>query len=733
MQQLALTDVEFRWPAPHVIQTRSGLAIELRSKLVQTVEQLQEMEDTLAPAADIVYDSETSGLNPRLGARIAGHALATFTAQNVVTAWYAPVRHLGGYNEAQTQLDPETVVPVLRRILQAPGRCGMHHAKFDFGHLRNDGVDVTRVLEDTSIDAVIANENEYSFGLKFLADKYCFKGARTEEKSLEDWMRADARKLGIAYRKRKRGETAELAEDPTYLERFGFARSPIQLCGAYACKDVFYTLYLWLVTFAHVAKRWPELHAREHQISRILHKMEWTGLAVDAPMIRDAHDRARAEVEHWLTECRKHAGESFSGTDGELRKLFYVQLGMEPQRFTKGGRAKTPSPSVDKIALKLLAERYPSNAPLITAASKLARARKIYTTYTGSFLRFLSSENRVHPSYNQLEQRDAGGVPVTGRLSSSDPNATNVDSRTLHLHTCECAKCLDGGEAEMRSREGRSDAEIYKPNTIEVHRYFVVPEGFIRFYIDFSQIELRVLTWFCQDPVLLDCYRNGLDVHQIIADQLGIERKVSKQVNFGNSYGMTEIGLAQRLPGYYTDPEATIEFAKRVLAQYFQRYSRIREFRDSFAAQMVRNGCEFLSPFGRPRRIPLVKSHKHWERSRGQRMMMSSIISGTSADIMKESMIRCDALLENRPAPSGQKGMLVQSVHDELVFDYPLEPGWARVLLELKKQMEDWPQFSNPKDRVGVPIKVNVEVTTTTWADKRPVGISDDGRLWWAA
>jgi DNA polymerase-1 len=692
---------------------------------VQTEPELHAMRDLLTQCTDIVYDSETSGLNPRMGARIIGHGLAAVTEPNVVTAWYIPVRHVGGENLAQRQLDPRLVAEALRLVLAGPGRCGLHHAKFDVAQLRADGVPLLRDIEDTSIDATIDNENERSFSLKSLAAKYCLESARDEEQALEDWMRADARKLGIPYRKRKRGDGSETLEDPSYLERFGFARTPLHLCGAYACRDVFYTLYLWLVKYSHVRKQWPELWEREHRVGQILHKMEWAGLPVDEQLIRDSHDLAREEVEYWLAECKRLSGRSgFQGTDGELRRLFYEELQMRPLRFTKGGKSNNKLPSVDKVARKLLAKKYPRHKPLLEATMKLARARKLHGTYTGSFLRFLSPDTkRIHPSYNQLERKAEGGIPVTGRLSSADPNIQNVDKQPLHLHQCRCEECV-------RAMTGATLVPVGAPAIIEVHRYFTAPEGFIRFYLDFSQIELRTLAWLCQDPVLLHAYANDLDLHQLVATQLGIKRAVAKQANFLTVYGGSQKALGLKLPGYYDDPDGTEAFAERVLQAYFRRYARILEFRDSFARSMRRNRNMFVSSFGRPRRIPTISAHQRWARERAERMMMSSIVSGTAADIMKESMIRCDDILVARNDGSEQ----VQSIHDELVFDTPLRPGWANLLIQLVRAMEDWPQFSQPADgRRGVPIKVNAAVTTTTWKAKREVEVLDNGELRWAS
>jgi len=725
-------DVEvYEWPAPKVLCTKGGWRVELRCELVQSVRQLYAMREVLMRCPDITYDSETSGLDPHQGARIVGHAFAAATDENIVTAWYLPVRHIGGENDAQEQLDPELAASVVQEILSVievmgkPARCGFHHAKFDVSMLLADGVRTHRAQEDVSISATIANENERSMALKSLAAKYCIAEARDEEGALKDWMRRDARRLGIKFRERKR--SADQLEEPSYLERFGYARAPLQLCGAYACRDVFYTLYLWLVKYEGVPTLYPEVWQREHRVGKILQKMEWVGLPVNEALIRDSHDRSAAEVAYWLSECRRLSRPGFTGTDAELRELFYTELGMRMLRFTKGGKGgkdKAKKPSVDKTARRLLQKRYPEHEELLEATLRLARARKLHGTYSGNFLRYLANDGRIHPSYNQMERREKGGVPVTGRLSSADPSVQNLDSRALHLHDCRCGACM------------ADDPLLMGPSSIiSVREYFTVPPGFVRLYIDFRQVELRTLTWLCQDKTLLYAFQNDLDLHQIIADELGIPRKVAKQVNFGNSFGMTKVGLAVRLPGYFDDPEGTEALAERVLERYFARYSRILQFRASYAREMCRKGGMFISPFGRPRRIPTISSPKQWERERAERMMMSSVVSGMAADIMKESMIRCDGILDQYNAANDndpRQAELVQSIHDELVFDVPHVAGWARLLIRLVRAMEDWPSMAAPPDREGVPIRVSIELTNTTWAAKREVVLGADDSLLWA-
>ncbi len=739
------------WPDPRQIPTSCGWNPTLRYVLVQDERALEEMVYTLRWAGTHAWDTETNGLKPELGARPVGHAFCARTAERELTGWYVPIRHIGQHNDHEPQLPVELVVDRLRPVFTDGGEVKTHHGKFDAKMARADGLELVRPIVDVSIEATIDNENEPRFGLKDLAEKYCTPVAKGEKDALDTWMRKDARGLGLSFKKHSKNVIKKLGflnamMTPTYMQRFGYGRTPVRLCGVYAVHDVFYTWWLSEVRYRHVRQHFRELWEREHEIALDLLEMEWHGLPANENAIRDTHERTAGAVQHWLEECKRlapqYVGDGFTASDEELRKLFYTDLKLDPPKFTK----KDKKPSADKEARKLLAKRNAEHGELFNAIDQLAVVTKLHTTYAGNYLRYYSPTTRsIHPSYNQLEQRDEGGVPVTGRMSSADPNAQNVAGETLHLWDCFCPKCLKK-EAEAAAKEGRAvlkDATSIEArqmrglpieNTVSIRRYFTVPEDWIRIYIDFSQIELRVLTWFCQDPNLLHAYLTDLDVHAMVAEQLGISRKVAKQVNFGNSYGMTEIGLALRMPGYFDDPEATREEAAKVLEAYFKKYPRILRFRAEFAAQMRRNGNMFVNPFGRPRRIPKISSSERWERERAERQMMSSIISGTSADLMKECMRR------TRPIAKEVGGRLSQTIHDELVFDLPRQSGWSRTVIKLVRAMEDWPRFSQDRPdlaqyapgRRGVPIKTNVALSTSTWEEKREIRLLDDDTFEWA-
>lgn len=761
-ETLVLPGVEvdrFKVPKHRTIKTADGWNPRLNYHVVRDADALDWMIDVLrwADKDGISWDTETSGLKPELGARPIGHCFAARTGEREMTGWYVPMRHIGPFNTDELQLDPDLVTEKLQPVFHEGGEVITYHGKFDMKMARADGLWMRRPVSDVAIEATAHNENEPRFGLKKLAAKYCTPSADAEEARLEDWLRKDAKRLGMvfkSYSKKQRKKLRERGLDelsaPTYMQRFGYGRAPVKLLAPYGIHDVFFNWWLSKSKYRHIREQFPDLWRREHEVMWRLCDMEWYGLPADESCIRDTHERTKAAVQHWLSECRRLApafiDTSFEATDEELRTLYYAPmpagLGMRPPKFSH----KSNKPSVDKEARKLLEKQYPHHAELLQAIGHLATVLKLHTTYAGAFLRHYSpTTGTINPSYNQLERRDFGGVPVTGRLSSADPNAQNVAKKKLHLWDCLCADCIRD-EWKLAAKEDRAPRKTEEmvhdrirrglplENSVSIHRYFTVPAGHVRAYIDFSQIELRVLAWFCQDPTMLRAYREDRDLHQAIADELGIERDIAKQVNFGNSYGMTEFGLALRLPGYYDNPEATRLKARAILDAYFTRFPRILAFRKEFARVMRAQGNMFVNPFGRPRRIPDISAdgEDRWKRKRAERMMMSSIISGTSADLMKESMLRTD------PIVLAGNGRQVQTIHDELIFDIPRQSGWTNTVLRLAQAMEDWPMFSKDRPnlseyspgRYGVPIKVSVELTTTTWEAKREIEIVDGGFRW---
>ncbi|MGD1070920.1 MAG: DNA polymerase [Bryobacteraceae bacterium] len=258
---------------------------------------------------------------------------------------------------------------------------------------------------------------------------------------------------------------------------------------------------------------------------------------------------------------------------------------------------------------------------------------------------------RLHTSFNQTGA-------ATGRLSSSNPNLQNIPIKT-----------------EL----GR-----------EIRAAFVPREGWNLVVADYSQIELRLLAHMSEDPVLVEAFRNGEDIHtRTAAEVMNVPpmlvskeaRNNAKAVNFGIVYGISAFGLAANLG--ISRKEADL-----YIRNYFERYSGVKRFIDETISKTRETGVA-RTLFGRERPIPDMNSRNPTARGFAERTAVNSPIQGTAADLIKLAMVRIDKALTD-----WQSKMLLQ-VHDELVLESPPEET-AAVRKLVKKEMEGVAQLKVP-------------------------------------
>jgi DNA polymerase-1 len=358
--------------------------------------------------------------------------------------------------------------------------------------------------------------------------------------------------------------------------------------------------------------------------------MERVGVRIDldylAEMARDL-DKNIAVLE---TECYETAGERINlGSPTQLRVLLYDKLGLKTTRRTKSGL------STDARALQQLVDQHPFVQKLLD----YRELAKLKNTYVDALPPLVDeADGRVHTTYDQA-------VAATGRLSSTNPNLMNIPIRT------------DLGR--------------------QIRRAFIPEEGHLLLSVDYSQIELRVMAHLSQDPVLIEVFESGEDIHAATAAHVyGIDpgeleprhRTVAKMVNYGLAYGMGAPGLAERL-------NVPVPEARGIMDQYFEVFGGVRAFLDEVVTQAYADGFT-TTMFGRRRYLPELGSGNPRVRSIGERQALNAPIQGSAADIMKLAMIGVDrALGEQRLTTK-----MILTVHDELVFEVP--PGEADAAAE---------------------------------------------------
>jgi DNA polymerase I len=378
----------------------------------------------------------------------------------------------------------------------------------------------------------------------------------------------------------------------------------------------------------------------------VLLRMEEAGVRIDSSVLSAMSTRLAVEMDTLADRIYSESGERFNINSpkqlGDV--LFNKMLLPKPLKYGKG---KVISTAQD--VLEELAEHHPVPA-LVLEYRQLAKLR---STYLDSLPNLVDAEGRVHTTFNQVGT-------ATGRLSSTNPNLQNIPVRTAL---------------------GR-----------EIRAAFIPAPGNLLMSADYSQIELRLMAHFSQDPLLLDAYRTGKDIHTLTASEVfGIRidkldketRARAKAVNFGIVYGISPFGLAAQL-------NIEQKVAKTYIETYFERYAGVRRFIDE-TLETVRREQAVRTWFGRVRPIPDIQSRNPNMRGFAERTAINTPLQGTAADLIKLAMLRIDAAIIERKLRS----RMTLQVHDELLFD--VIPGEAEELRTLvQHEMEHVAEFSVP-------------------------------------
>ena len=372
----------------------------------------------------------------------------------------------------------------------------------------------------------------------------------------------------------------------------------------------------------------------------VLARMEQAGVKIDRKALAEMSSRLQREVAAKAKDIYERAGLEFNiNSPKQLGDVLFNKLNLpKPVKYGKG---KTISTAVE--VLEGLAEEH--DVPRLVLEYR--QLSKLKSTYVDALPALLNpATGRLHTTFGQ-----AG--TATGRLSSANPNLQNIPVRT-----------------EL----GR-----------EIRAAFTVEPGHVLLAADYSQIELRLLAHFSRDPLLVEAFRRGDDIHTLTASQVfGVpplmvtpdHRRQAKVVNFGIVYGLSAFGLSQQLGIEQGE-------AKRFIDAYFEKYKGVRKFIDD-TLEEARREQKVKTLFGRVRPIPDINTRNPNLRGFAERTAVNTPLQGTAADLIKIAMIRIDAALLER----GLKSKMTLQVHDELVFEVPEpEVDWMKILV--REQMEN--------------------------------------------
>jgi len=375
----------------------------------------------------------------------------------------------------------------------------------------------------------------------------------------------------------------------------------------------------------------------EMPLVAVLAAMEEKGVLVDVDLLKEMSQ----ELNHLLclSEGKIYAlaGEKFNiASPKQLQTILFEKMHLPKGKKTKGGY------STDVEVLSQLALNHELPAEILSFRSMA----KLKSTYIDTLPSLVNPQTgRIHTSYNQT-------VAATGRLSSSNPNLQNIPVRTL---------------------EGK-----------RIRQAFIAPPGWVMVSADYSQIELRVLAHLSEDPLLIDAFLAGEDIHsRTAADIFGVfpemingeMRRQAKVINFGVLYGMSAFGLSRELGISQKQAQAYID-------GYFKKYSGVRNYLDGVLDQAREKGY-VTTLLNRRRYLPEINSGNSAVRQLAERMAINAPIQGTAADLIKMAMLKIAALIQEK----GMKSAMTMQVHDELVFEVPLDEK-DRLMDLVRQEME---------------------------------------------
>ncbi len=358
----------------------------------------------------------------------------------------------------------------------------------------------------------------------------------------------------------------------------------------------------------------------------VLSAMEREGICLDIQTLKEFSRLLEGDILNIDKEIQTLAGTPFNISSpkqvGDI--LFEVLKIAEKPKKTKTGQYATGEDILSKLSGK---------HPIVDKILDYREIVKLKSTYVDALPLMVNARTgRIHTTFNQV-------VAVTGRLSSDNPNLQNIPIRT------------------SRGREVR---KAFVPRD----------EKHILLSADYSQIELRIMAHLCQDPGLLEAFQNNLDIHTATASKVfgvaleevsGEMRRKAKMVNFGIIYGISAFGLSERL-------NIPRKEAATIIENYFIQYPLIKDYMDS-AIEKARKQGYVETILGRKRYLRDINSQNHTVRGFAERNAINAPIQGSAADMIKVAMINLHKVIQDKKF----KSRMILQVHDELVFDVPLE------------------------------------------------------------
>lgn len=529
-----------------------------------------------------------------------------------------------------------------------------HNIKFDFKALLREGLNLkpSQIAGDTMLMSYCENPTKDTHGLKPLALELLGLSWPTYEDLTTSYDTVQTKPT----KKFPTGQTKTIKHVKT------LADLPLETVANYNAMDVLATSRLYEY-FEPRASGW--YRDVELPLLRLLIQMELNGMHVDVSYFKQLYEKYQIELQEILNQLQQQAKPYI---DGFMQVPMHVLVNpahlTARKAFSKG--PFNPGSSQQKLALlNFMGLKLDSTDKKILAKHKTVPFIKTLLEYSevagvvNKFLkRLIQSDGKVSTTYNQVRST---------KYSFDDDSMVGIRSGRL-------SSSADGSNTDLNLQQIPSRSDRGKV----LRNGFIAPPGHVFFCVDYSMIELRLLAHYSQEPSFVKAFKDGIDLHQAVADELGVERSAAKQANFLVSYG----GGPRRLADALNLP---LTKARQFFDKYWEKYAAIQEWK----ASVIRGAYETQSIVTKNnRRIPIteIASPDYKIASRAERQAVNYLIQGSAAEVIKIAMLRCAA----------EGFMPVLTVHDELGFYLADDVNLMYSINRIKQLMQEAETFSVP-------------------------------------
>ena len=430
----------------------------------------------------------------------------------------------------------------------------------------------------------------------------------------------------------------------TGLHQKSMAEVPLEDIAFYASEDADIAFQLAEILKDKLEKEslFEPYNDIEIPLIPVLTTIEKNGVYLNLDFLADLSRQFGEGLEKLTEKIHQMAGREFNiNSPKQLGEILFDELELKPIRKR--------STAVEVLAV------LKNYHPLPEEVLKYRHLAKLKNTYVDAIPNYVNKETgRVHTSLNQT-------IAATGRLSSTSPNFQNIPIRT---------------------ETGREVRKAFVPQNSD----------WVILSADYSQVELRIMAHYSQEPELIKAFEENSDIHNRTAALVnGIaeaevtpdQRRSAKVVNFGIMYGAGPYRMSQELGISMAD-------AKILIDNYFATYPGIRKYMDE-TISLARDRGYVETLYKRRRKTGNLDASNRNIVQAEERVAINMPIQGTAADIIKIAMIN----IHNKMESENYQSKMILQIHDELLFECP-KAEVDKLAAMVVEEMEGAVQLSVP-------------------------------------